>query len=219
MRISPIMTVSRHAGAVIALPLLLTLAGCGGIPSNRSLESVHQPVVSRTNYVLDVMAGPNGLSPAEARRLAGWFDAMDLRYGDRIAIDDPLQSGNARASVETVASRWGLLVSDDAPVTPGPINAGTVRVIVTRSIATVPGCPDWSANSDNNFRNGTGPNYGCATNSNLASMVANPEHLLHGAGATGGTVVMSSTKAIDSYRTAPPTGAKGLKESTTQGGK
>lgn len=219
MRISPIMTAPRRAGAAIALPLLFALAGCGGMPSNRSLESTHQPVVTRTNYTLDVMAGPAGLSPAEARRLAGWFDAMDLRYGDRIAIDDPLQSGASRASVEAVASRWGLLVGDDAPLTPGAISAGTVRVIVTRSVAAVPGCPDWSANSDTNFRNGTGSNYGCATNSNLAAMVADPEHLLHGASAKGGTVVMSSTKAIDSYRTTPPTGEKGLKASSTEGGK
>ncbi len=218
MRISPIMTAPRRAGAAIALPLLLALGGCG-TPTNPSLESIHQPIVARTNYALDVMAGPGGLSPAEARRLAGWFDAMDLRYGDRIAIDDPLQSGAARASVEAVASRWGMLVGDDAPVTPGAINAGTLRVIVTRSVATVPGCPDWSANSDTNLTNGSSSNYGCASNSNLAAMVADPEHLLHGASAKGGTVVMSSTKAIDSYRTTPPTGEKGLKASSTESGK
>jgi pilus assembly protein CpaD len=48
--------------------------------------------------------------------------------------------------------------------------------------------------------------FGCAINSNFAAMVADPEHLLHGAEGTGETVVMSSTKAIESYREQAPTG-------------
>ena len=50
-------------------------------------------------------------------------------------------------------------------------------------------------------------------------MVANPEHLVQGAAGDGGTVVMSSNKAIDSYREAKPTGEKGLKANSTESGK
>lgn len=203
----------------IALSLGLALAGCGGMPGNRSLDSVHQPVVSRTNYTLDLASGPGGISIPEQRRLAGWFEAMDLRYGDKISVDDPLGNPSTQASVEAVASRHGLLVSGEAPPTPGVVNAGTVRVVVTRTTASVPGCPDWSAKSDTNLGNGTSTNYGCATNSNLAAMVADPEHLLRGARGSGETVVMSSTKAIDSYREAKPTGENGLKEVSSDGGK
>jgi len=203
----------------IALSLGLALAGCGGMAGNRQLDSVHQPIVSRTNYTLDLASGPGGLSIPEQRRLAGWFEAMDLRYGDKIAIDDPLANPSTQSTVEAVASRHGLLVSGDAPPTPGVVNAGTVRVVVTRTTASVPGCPDWSAKSDTNLGNGTSSNYGCATNSNLASMVADPEHLLRGARGTGETVVMSSTKAIDSYREAKPTGEQGTKEVSSEGGK
>lgn len=206
--------------AAAAFSLSLALGGCiGGAATNRSLESLHQPVVSRTNFTLDVTTGPGGLSLPEQRRLAGWFDALDLRYGDRIAIDDPLDSGATRAAVEGVAGRYGLLVGGEAPATPGYVNAGTARVVVTRSTATVPGCPDWSAKSDTNLSNGTSTNYGCASNANLAAMVANPEHLLKGETGTGETVVMSSTKAIDTYREAKPTGADGLTKQSTQTGK
>ena len=207
----------RLAGAAIALALGLTLAGCGGMASNRSLSSIHQPVVERTNYTFDVFTGPGGLSFPEQRRLSGWFEAMDLRYGDRIAVDDPLMNESTRSAVEALAARHGLLLSDEAPVTPGYINAGSARIIVTRSMATVPGCPDWSAKSDFNFNNASSSNYGCATNSNIAAMVANPEHLLKGDSGRGDTVVMSSTKAIDSYRAAQPTGEKGLTETETGG--
>ena len=208
----------RVAGAALALSLGLALAGCGGMPGNRTVESIHQPVVQRVDYTLDVTTGPGGLSYPEQGRLAGWFEAMDLRYGDRIALDDPLQSGATRSAVEGLVSRYGLLLAPDAPVTPGFVNAGTVRVVVSRTKATVPGCPDWSANSDVNLNNATSSNYGCAINSNIAAMVANPEHLLKGDGARGDTVVMSSTKAIESYRNKAPTGQEGLKASSTKGG-
>ncbi|MBW8784321.1 MAG: CpaD family pilus assembly protein [Novosphingobium sp.] len=210
---------TRAAPAAFALSLGLALAGCGGMATNQGLESIHQPVVDRTNYTMDVTTGPGGLSPGEQSRLAGWFEAMNLRYGDRIAIDDPLASGATRDSIEAVASRYGLLVSYDAPPTPGPINAGTARVIVSRTIATVPGCPDWSANSGTNLLNATSSNYGCATNGNLAAMIANPEHLIKGASGDHETTVMSSTKAIATYRSAVPTGAGGLKQTSSQGGK
>jgi pilus assembly protein CpaD len=205
------------SGTALATALGLALAGCSGIPTNRQLESIHQPVVERTNYTLDVTTGPGGLSLPEQRRLAGWFEAMDLRYGDRISIDDPLSSSATRAAVEAVASRHGLLLSDEAPVTPGYVNAGTARIIVTRSLATVPGCPDWQTISDSNPLNATSSNFGCAVNGNLAAMVANPEHLVRGDTVNGETVVMSSTKAIDSYRSTAPTGAAGLKANSTGG--
>ena len=207
----------KLAGAALAVSLGLLVSGCGGMPTNRTLYSVHEPVVERVNYTLDVNTGGGGLSYPEQRRLSGWLDAMDLKYGDRISIDDPVGSSATRGAIEVLAGRYGILVSDQAPVTPGYVEAGTTRVVITRSKATVPGCPDWSANADANLANATSTNYGCATNSNLAAMVANPEHLLHGASGVGDTVVMSSSKAIDRYRKAEPTG-ENLKSSSSSAG-
>ena len=212
-------SVSKKAlTSALSASLVLILSGCGSMPTNRSLESVHQPVVTRTNYTLDINAGPGGVSIPEQRRLAGWFEALDLRYGDRISIDDPMRSGASRAAVEGIAGRYGLLVSDEAPVTPGAVAPGTVRVVISRSSAEVPGCPDWSAKSNANHLNASSSNYGCASNANMAAMVADPEHLLKGASGKGTTTVMSSTKAIDAYREAKPTGEQGLSKNSTQSG-
>ena len=212
--------VSKKAFAsALSASLVMILGGCGGMAmQNPSLESVHQPVVSRTNYTLDISTGPSGLSIPEQRRLAGWFEALDLRYGDRITLDDPLRSPTSRAAIEAVAGRYGILLGDEAPVTPGTVSPGTVRVVVTRASASVPGCPDWSAKSDGTLHNATSSNYGCATNANMAAMIADPEHLLKGASGQGVTTIMSSTKAIDSYREAPPTGEQGLSKNATQSG-
>lgn len=220
MRTPSIRTASAAVSpAMWALSLALGLGGCAGLTTknNNMVESIHQPVVERTNYTLDLTTGSGGLSLPEQRRLAGWFDAMDLRYGDRISLDDPLSSGSTRAAVEAVASRYGILLSDGAPVTPGYVDAGTARVVVSRSTAYVPGCPDWSKNSEASLMNETSTNYGCAVNGNLAAMVANPEDLVRGSTATGETVVMSSNKAIDSYREAAPTGAgSAIKQTSTK---
>jgi len=208
VRTMPIAKTSKLAGA-IAVSLGLVLSGCGGMPQNRSLYSTKQPVVERTNYTLDVAANPSGLTISEQQRLNGWFEAMDLSYGDRVSIDGPVASQATRDAIADIAGRYGILLSDTAPVTQGFVPAGNVRVVLTRSSASVPGCPDWSAQSDMNYENGTHPGYGCAINSNMAAMVANPQDLLEGQKGTGETVIMSSTKAIDSFRERAPSGNGG----------
>ena len=208
----------RAVAPALTLALGATLSGCGGMPTNRSLESVHQPVVTRNNYTLDVATYGGTLSLPEQRRLSGWFDALDLRYGDRVSVDDPSQSGSAREAVAALAARYGLLVSDEAPVTAGQIAPGTARVVVSRSSASVPECPDWSTKSDVNLTNGTYSNFGCAANSNLAAMVADPVDLLRGRDGTGVSDAVTAAKAVGLYRTRPPSGSKELKESSSKGG-
>ena len=210
----PIATHRKLTG-VFALSLGLALSACGGMPSNRGLDSMRQPVVERTNFTFDVQANAGGLSISEQQRLAAWFETLDLRYGDRISIDDPMMSQATREAVGKLAGRHGILVQDGAPVTAGYVEPGAARIVVTRSTASVPGCPDWSETSDANFNNATRANYGCATNSNLAAMVANPEDLITGQKGTGETVVTTSSKAIASYRKQVPTGEGGLAQTTS----
>jgi pilus assembly protein CpaD len=203
--------------SIAALALGLSLAGCAGVPTNTSMYSEHEPVVERVNYTIDLATGNGDMPYAEQDRLAGWFEDLKLRYGDTISLEDPMQSPSTRASVEAVAAHFGMGLTDGAPVSVGYVQAGTARVVLTRSKAVVHGCPDWKAHSDANPANALSPNYGCAVNSNLAAMVANPEHLLKGDGSLGDTTIMSSNKAITSYRTKAPTGAGELKASDTKG--
>ena len=212
------MTKSKRIFATaLSLSLGLALSACGGMPENRSLYSTKQPVVERTNYTFDVRSGPGGLTAVEEQRLAGWFDSMQLGYGDRISIEDPMMSPATKASIAALAARHGILVSDGAPVTAGYVEPGTARVVLTRSAASVPGCPDWSVKSDINYSNGTHPGYGCANNSNLAAMIANPEDLVSGQQGSSDSLVRTSNKAIRSYDELPPTGADGLQSSGLEG--
>ena len=210
---------NKAARVAIAASLGLAAAACQ-TPANQnaSLDSVRQPVVERANYALDVETDGTGLPVAEQGRLVAWFDTLDLGYGDRVSLDDAAGAPAVRDDVAALAGRYGLLLSDGAPVTNGFVQPGRARIVVTRTRAHVPGCPDWSEKTADYGDNATAPGFGCAVNGNMAAMIADPEHLLRGAAGTGETVVMSSTKAIKTYREQEPTGAGGLPEVSSQEG-
>ena len=203
----------------LAVAPALLIGGCSGT-QNRGLESVHQPVVSRADYAFDVGAGAGGLAPGEGRRLDGWMASLRVGYGDRIAVDDPNHDPATRADVAASAARFGLLVSEDAPITAAPIAPGTVRIVVSRARASVPGCPDYSREYEPNYNAHTASNFGCSTNSNLAAMVASPTDLVRGDPGSGVYDAAIATRAIKTFRAAAPTGAGGTAvKSESAGGK
>lgn len=192
----------RIISAAILTAVGLSLTACGATTANRSVNSERQPVVSRSHLTLDLNTGGSGsLAPTEQSRLSGWFDALDLGYGDRISIDDPSYSSNAgaREAVAAMAAQYGLLIADVAPPTEGYVPAGAIRVVVSRTVASVPGCPDWSNRSHTDFQGRTSENYGCGINSTMAAMIADPEDLVRGKHRDGEDQAQAS-KAIRTYR-------------------
>jgi pilus assembly protein CpaD len=183
----------------------------------RGVSSVNVPVVARQDYALDVAAPDGSLSPTESARLDSWFRSMDLGYGDNVYLDGS-SSGLARDDVARVAGNYGLLLNSGSPLTAGLVAPGYVRVVVSRTRASVPGCPNWSRPAVPDFENAQISNYGCGVNSNLAAMVANPEDLVHGREGTGVGDSRTAIKALDYYRKTPPTGTTGLQDVTTSKG-
>lgn len=190
----------------LAAPMLL-LAGCSGY--NGGLESVHQPVVARQDLTLDLQADGSRLAPGEDRRLADWLGAMNLRYGDRLAIDDGGDGSTGRADVAAAAGRYGMLLADRAPATGRPDTRDTIRIVLTRTSASVAGCPDYSHPSGTTADASTSSNFGCATAANLAAMIADPADLVRGAPGSPTADTLTMSKAIGAYRAATPSGAGG----------
>lgn len=210
------------ASKSVILIVAAALCGCAYHPGpepEAGLSPVNVPVVSRSDFVFDA-AAPNGtLPPAEAARLDGWFSGLDLRYGDNIYVDGAYSEA-ARAQVAEIAGRYGLLVSPGAPVTAGSVQPGSVRVIVSRTVASVPNCPNWERKASPNYNNKSLPGLGCSVNGALAQMVANPEDLVHGRAGNGVGDTTTASKAITLYRSAAPTGSQGLADvDTKKGGK
>lgn len=180
----------------------------------RGLEPMNVPVVSKADYVFDASAPDGSLGPSERARLSAWFGGLQLAYGDRIYVDGAYADA-ARAEVAKMVADYGLLMSGGAPITPGQVAPGTVRVIVSRTRAAVPNCPNWSQPSERTLDNYQHSGFGCGVNGNLAAMIANPEDLVHGRDANGSDSV-TGAKAVDSYRTSPNTGKGGLAAPSTK---
>jgi len=205
----------------IAILLLASaVAGCKTTHDQpaRGLVAVNQPVVTRNDYAMDLAAPDGSLASGEEARLDGWFRGLGLGYGDNVYVDGDY-AGAARADVARVAGRYGMMVNAGAPVTAGGIQPGTVRVVVSRTRAGVPGCPNWDRAASPDFENLQMPSFGCAVNGNLTAMVADPQDLVYGR--EGASVVDAHTaaKAVNSYRSAAPTGDKGLQDINTKKGK
>jgi len=201
----------RVSSFAIAITMGLALAGCGGsTPANRTLYSTNQPVVTRDNLVIDLAIDPSqGINGADQRRAAEWFDVLDLGYGDRVALDfgGMQPNGITRSRIAALAAVHGLTLNDTAPVTPGNVGPGMVRVVVTRSTASVPNCPNWSKSRESNFNGSNHSNYGCATNSTMAAMIADPEDLVRGSDEARGNLERG-TKAVEAYRAKKATTGK-----------
>ena len=201
------------------LALATALAGCmhdRPTEAMRGVSSVNVPVVARADYVFDAAAPDGSLGPSEEARLDAWFRSLQLGYGDSIYVDGPYVDG-ARGDVARVAGRYGMLVSNGAPVTAGAVAPGSVRVVVSRARASVPSCPNWSVPSQPNLENASMSNFGCGVNSNLAAMIANPQDLVSGREGSGVGDTLTASKAVETYRKAPPTGLGGLKDISTKG--
>jgi pilus assembly protein CpaD len=197
------------------------LAGCqtptGPDPKAAGLAAVNVPVVTSANYVFDAAAPGGTLASGESDRLNGWFQGLDLGYGDTVYVDGGYAPG-ARSQVAVIAGRYGMIVTPGAPVTAGPVRPGSVRVVVARRRAFVPNCPNWSRPSQPDWNNRSMSNYGCSVNSNLAAMIADPQDLIHGREAAPVTDAVAAARAVDMYRTKPMTGAGGLQSVSPKGG-
>ena len=193
---------------ILILAVGTALAGCqsarGVDLADRGVSTVNVPVVTTADYVFDASAPGGALAPGESERLNGWFQGLGLGYGDSVYVDGAY--GPARDQVARVAGQYGMLVSDGVPVTSGAVQSGSVRVVVSRRRAEVPGCPNWSRPAQPNFENRSMSNYGCSVNSNLAMQVANPEDLLYGREGSAAADAVAGAKAITMYRNWPLTG-------------
>ena len=203
---------------LVLIALGSALAACNTTDQpDRGVAAVNVPVVTSADYVFDAAAPDGALAAGEAERLNGWLAGLGLGYGDSVYVDGSPYADAARGQVAAIAGQYGMIVSPGAPVTAGAVQPGTVRVVVSRRRAVVPGCPNWSQHSQPNWDNRMLSNFGCAVNSNLAMQVANPQDLIHGREGTGVGDTVTAAKAIDFYRAQPPSGQKGLQEVSPKG--
>lgn len=152
-------------------------------------EQRHPIIVSRQPQTMpfNVAHGSQGLTPQQRAALLGFADkarASDAG-NSRVIIQTPTGSRNEVAAMHAVGDIRRILsdrgFADDLVQVEPYSEAGEeppVKVSYMRYIAEGPTCNHWSENLAFNPQNLPAPNMGCATQHNLAAMVANPADLL-----------------------------------------
>ncbi len=205
----------------------LAIAGCKHIdPGTRVAgwtlidpQQRHPILVSQEPTTLNVhiARGSSGLTPRQRSELlsfAGHY-ASAGRANSRLIISVPSGSPNEVAAMNAVQQMRSLLTregytesdmvvdayhSDNDPQPP-------IRVSYLQYVAQAPECGNWSQNLAYSPKNLPHPNMGCATQANLAAMVANPADLL-GPRATTGRDAARRDHVFDKYREGELTNAK-----------
>lgn len=184
----------------------LALQGCEGHRGMKSLKSA-----SVTTHILtrDIYFGAgNRLPETEAQALREYLAGLGVGFSDRLWLEDPETVGakERRAAIARIVAEAGVLLSTSSLAsTDNPPAGGTVRLRIERAEAIPPKCPDWSGPSGQNMTGSTHSNYGCATATNLAAMIADPRDLADGRDYKG-TGSAEAAKSHDYWLRRIPTG-------------
>jgi pilus assembly protein CpaD len=148
----------------------------------------HPIIVSEQPASLSVRVsrGSAGLTPQQRAQVSDFinrYSARDAGNG-RIMVAVPSGSANEVAAMHAVADLRHIVRDfgiSDANLAIQPYRAGgdaPLRISYARFVAEAPECGDWSTNLAEDPRNVPYPNFGCASQRNLAVQVSNPADLL-----------------------------------------
>lgn len=191
--------IARAAGASL---LALALVACNS-HDRRGVESWvtadptqnHPIIVDRKEVQLDLAVPPGsyGLTHSQKQDLRDF--ALRFRNDDSggiLAVRAPSGGRNEIAAMRAMDDVQRVIRSAGVP--PGEtaneaysaagFPAAPIRVSFMRHVAKAPVCGDWSQNLARDPKNAPWPNLGCATQANLAAMVANPRDLIEPRGMT-----------------------------------
>ena len=206
--------------AFAGLALVVLLSGCenyskrhftvGSVPDD--YRSRHPIIISEKEQTMDVpvAAGAYGLPDAERSAVIGYSNQFKKSASGSISVLIPSGSSNERAANRVAKKIIATLRSSGVPrkrIIMAPYYAANygssapVRLSYSAIRAGVTGCGQWPADLSPDTENKNYHNFGCATQNNLAELVANPSDLL---GPRGSTSIDAERrlKVIEAYRTA-----------------
>lgn len=197
------------AVAVAALPL----GACVGsledrIANARPVEERIPITVAHRYEVADFEIGADGrltgTAIAEASRFVAFFKNKGTEGPLLIASTGGSLAANQLRDLAYIA---GVPRDRVQMAAPGPGQSRTVRVAFARYVASVANCQDdWSENLASNAANTSYPSFGCAMQTNVAAMAADPRDLLGPQAETPADATRRG-KVIEAYRQGQSTAA------------
>ena len=195
---------ARHLSVAAIALMSLGLSACLPAKSQWSEnDTIKRNSVSlhHITYDLTFKADETGLTDAQAGELDRFLGRSLAGYGDEFAMDTGSSDADAsrREAIASYLRSQGLSVSTQPVVYGGAVGPNTVRLVLNRYVVTPPPCPDWRKPAGTDFNNQSSGNFGCATETNLGLMVANPRDLVAGR-TIGPADGEQAAKAIENYR-------------------
>lgn len=179
---------SRKSLTLLALAASLGLAGCAH--DELALDDAYVPLSPEERFPIEYGRGPvtievatahGSLQPSQINAVAR-FARQSLSGGSSpVTIKRPAGGGASRAVAEEIA---GLMLHQGVPrhmirmgTYPAPASA-PVRIGYVKAVAHTRPCGEWSMDAAHDYKNLQMPNHGCAVQSNIAAMIANPQDVV-----------------------------------------
>lgn len=212
------------AAPIWAALCALTLAACDRTVHHEphllasNYEERHKiEVVKKTETIsLALPRGSSGLSAHQQGKVSRFLAAYTKNPQGDLMIAAPSGASNETATIEALKQIRKLTRNFRIPAAAirlrpyfaGDRNAPPIRMFFEKNVAIAPNCPDWSDNLARDRRNLHFRNYGCATQKNLANMVANPRDLIEPRGTNPKTRPSDRRDVVfDKYRSGQTTSA------------
>jgi pilus assembly protein CpaD len=191
---------------------VLALAACTGQQPVPDVRLGHAIVVERQSAELLLAPGPDGMvSAADTRRVKEFIDSWrDGGRGPlRVAMPERLGSGAQDRLLAQLAELVKRRDADAGNILPIAAAQGAAGVILSFDdfVAIAPSCAPENAGMSSRGKNVQTPEFGCATQRNIAAMVAHPADLIDPA-ASGDASAARGALAIQNHRLGEPTGAR-----------
>jgi pilus assembly protein CpaD len=178
---------TNRSSPALALAAALLLGACAPINSYSEVEAPKRLTVDTSTTHFDLRFAPSSaqLSSVEAAQLRRLAATGAIGPADRVTVaaaGAPYLANQRVGAVSAALLHYGIVAEATqlADVLP---NRAIVEV--TRSMVTLPPCPNWSKPSASDFGNQPSSNFACATETNLGLMVANPTDLASGRPSNG----------------------------------
>ncbi len=184
----------KHIIGVVGLVAVAGLAGCntpGTTSPNLAMhaEVAHPITVEALAAQMEIAVGPQSVAllRVDETRLRAFAAAYRSRGHGALTVNVPSDTPNSMAAIQVMADVHRVLTDEGLhpdvvqsrpyhPATSG--DWSPIVLSFTRYEASASPCGDWSESYTTRFNGNPSPNWGCATQNNLAALVSEPADLI-----------------------------------------
>ncbi len=180
-----------------------------------TIAEEHPISVDAQTVTMTLDGAPGGLSSLDKARIRAFADSYMRNGHGSLSITTP--SGGDGASVRAALDDVGVPQSSiaEAAYRVGEGSARDVILSYSHYVATPSACGIWDGERERIYRNMRTPNFGCATQNNLAAMIGDPHDLVEPAAMTAPDS-QTRIRGVTKYRKGEDTSSKANSGLNTQ---